>query len=148
MHTHKLVPFLRKLEYIAKNCPVEIGYWSIDGKQFNIVDFTQFGKIETCSFNKKFTKKTFIRQLYYYRFKIINDENNFIFSHPYFLRDFPDKIYCIKRVVKQEQEDEVGDKVDKVKIIKEQEIVIKQLSNKISELQQLLDVITNCQECQ
>ncbi|KAH9251099.1 hypothetical protein BASA81_010998 [Batrachochytrium salamandrivorans] len=105
----KLVPFLKKLQDLSKQCPFEIAHWSCDGKQFDILLPLEFSTEVLKEHFPSSNTKTFFRQLFYYGFTQLNIMNGggdertkgtFSIRHPSFLRDSPSRIFEIKRCAK------------------------------------------------
>lgn len=105
----KLVPFLKKLQNLSKQCPYEIAHWSCDGKQFDILLPLDFSAEVLKEHFPNSNTKTFFRQLFYYGFTQLNIMNGggdertkgtFSIRHPSFLRDSPSRIFEIKRCAK------------------------------------------------
>jgi hypothetical protein len=140
----KLVPFLSKLHRLTETCPKEVGRWSMDGRQFDILNVSEFNTVLK-TFYPSSTIKTFFRQLFYYGFTYLNISNGggdevtkgtFSFRHACFLRDSPSLIYEIKR--NESNNAIITTQPDRVEILEKKvnalQSMVDDLSRKISTL--------------
>ena len=93
-----LPPFLERLGQLVQTCPSAIGQWASDGASFEVKNGDRFEKEVIPRYFSTSAIKTFIRQLHFYSFrKSETIDGKWSFSHPDFHRDFPERIFKIKR---------------------------------------------------
>ena len=112
-------PFPLKLAKITQALDRDIGHWSADGTYFVILVDVKSKKFYNVLKDYFSAKKgdTFVRQLHFYGFSKFEPaglpKRAWAFSHPDFLRDYPERIALIKRKSSKSTSANTGDVVPK-----------------------------------